>query len=638
MELTFPPRIFNESFRIIKMNYIPSSDVTIIESTDTFFESFWFFFENQIFRKIWSHFESGYTLSSKYLSSFALEARRTTGMSVLVWGSSPCCLDDGKASGGSASFRHAVSNWIVHTWNWSIIFTIVHARGQHLEFISYVFLQVAQINGVAAVIVLILDANNFPKSVPLCGRSRMIWGSFCRKCGSGLSLAMMRTHSSLSSFSFVGAPGTTRRNCRSRRHRLAHVHGSEHTVECSRNRVQWERVIRKPGHHTFNSVFRETSQVQCLPASNIWERSDNVQYQHGSICPAVHWIARATWRLVRLSFLPESRLGKKGVKKLIFAGRKLFHQGRHLQHTHDIIETGNVPALISGRNRTIARGWVKLISIHGHARHSRGTWQSRDKSRSQAVRHTQVFAQVATLESHHGMIPTSLPLWMYRSAWWHSWCSLDIADINHDETCCFDSQNHVAETRSRALSRCDMTACGMRASTNQGTDKKGEIAHAHWKQDTGKQQCLSQRRKHCLAETDRHCLSWRRENQTQRTGMPSNWLATHWTHFTQDTNGATCVATSQRLAVTTGQLVTTWLSNVFKIERACSSHAIAWPDASDEKQKQVSVETYQITCWVQLAKLTHCDWRLERDHGDIRKHDTQFRVVQTRWPEFKTGK
>ena len=33
----------------------------------------------------------------------------------------------------------------------------------------------------------------------------------------------------------------------------------------------------------------------------------------------------------------------------------------------------------------------------------------------------------------------------------------------------------------------------------------------------------------------------------------------------------------------------------------------AWPDASVEKQKQVSVETYQITCWVQLAKLTHCD-------------------------------
>ena len=63
----------------------------------------------------------------------------------------------------------------------------------------------------------------------------------------------------------------------------------------------------------------------------------------------------------------------KGMKKLIFAGRKLFHQGRHLQHTHDTIETGNVPALISGRHRTIARGWVKLISIHGHARHSRGT-------------------------------------------------------------------------------------------------------------------------------------------------------------------------------------------------------------------------------------------------------------------------
>ena len=198
-------------------------------------------------------------------------------MSVLVSSSSPGCLDDGKGFRQYSKFQTCCFKLgIVHTWNRSIIFTIVHASGQHLEFISYVFLQVARINGLAAVIVLILGIDNSLKREPLCGRSRTILGSFCRKRGSGLSLTMMKTHRQWGSFPFVGTPGTTRRNRRSRRHRLAHVHGSKHTVEFIRNRVQWERIIRKLGHHTFNSVFRETSQVQCWPASNIWERSNNV--------------------------------------------------------------------------------------------------------------------------------------------------------------------------------------------------------------------------------------------------------------------------------------------------------------------------------------------------------------------------
>ena len=55
---------------------------------------------------------------------------------------------------------------------------------------------------------------------------------------------------------------------------------------------------------------------------------------------------------------------EKGVEKLIFAGRKLLHQGRRLQHAPDIVET-NVLALISG-HLTIVRKWCQ----HGHTRHS----------------------------------------------------------------------------------------------------------------------------------------------------------------------------------------------------------------------------------------------------------------------------
>ena len=136
----------------------------------------------------------------------------------------------------------------------------------------------------------------------------------------------MRAHRSWNSFPFDGAPGTTRRDRRGRRHRLAHVHGSKHTIKFSRNRFQWERFIRKLGHHALNSVFRETSQVQCLPASNIWEGSNSVdtnKVQFAQLFFVSHephgdWFAfRSCHRVV----------SEKGVEKLILAGRKFFHQG-----------------------------------------------------------------------------------------------------------------------------------------------------------------------------------------------------------------------------------------------------------------------------------------------------------------------
>ena len=54
----------------------------------------------------------GHTLSSKRLSSFALAARRTTGMSEAPL---RAAWTMARASGSSASFRHAVSNWELST-------------------------------------------------------------------------------------------------------------------------------------------------------------------------------------------------------------------------------------------------------------------------------------------------------------------------------------------------------------------------------------------------------------------------------------------------------------------------------------------------------------------------------------------
>ena len=51
----------------------------------------------------------------------------------------------------------------------------------HFEFISHVFLQTAPINGVTAVIVLVLSVDNLLKSIPLCGRSRVIFRFLCLK-------------------------------------------------------------------------------------------------------------------------------------------------------------------------------------------------------------------------------------------------------------------------------------------------------------------------------------------------------------------------------------------------------------------------------------------------------------------------
>ena len=91
-------------------------------------------------------------------------------------------------------------------------------------------------------------------------------------------------------------------------------------------------------------------------------------------------------------------------------------------------------------------------------------------------------------------------LWMCRSAGWHSWRSLDIADINHDETCCFDSRNHVGTNMVKGPEQ--MRYDNMEhACINQGTDKKEGITHAKWKQDTGKQQCLCPSWKFPMPET-----------------------------------------------------------------------------------------------------------------------------------------
>ena len=84
--------------------------------------------------------------------------------------------------------------------------------------------------------------------------------------------------------------------------------------------------------------------------------------------------------------------------------KKSTNSGRRLQHIHDVIETSNVPALISGRHQTIARRSMKLISIHGHTRVQNLTIQ-RQALLPSCTSHSS-FRRVATLRSRHGMIPT----------------------------------------------------------------------------------------------------------------------------------------------------------------------------------------------------------------------------------------
>ena len=157
-----------------------------------------------------------------------------------------------------------------------------------------------------------------------------------------------------------------------------------HTIEFNRNRIQWEGVIRKPGHNTFNSVFRETSQVQRLPTSNIRERSVNVETNTNSIA------FRSYQRVIT----------KKSMEKFIFVGRKLFYQGRRLQHIHDIIEFRRSSAVATDHRQEVdeadqhpCTSFVQDVTIQKQALLPSCTSHSS-------------FRRVATLGSRHGMIPT----------------------------------------------------------------------------------------------------------------------------------------------------------------------------------------------------------------------------------------
>ena len=182
------------------------------------------------------------------------------------------------------------------------------------------------------------------------------------------------------------------------------MHGSKHTIEFNRNRIQWERVIRKPGHDTFNSLFRETSQIQRLPASNIWERSNNVdtntvQFAKQFIVshePHGDWFEfRSCQRVVTV----------KGVEKFMFAGRKLFHHGRQLQHIHDVIETGSSDA--HRRSPPDHRQEVGEADQHpwSYTSFVQDLTLQRQVLQPSCTSHSS-FRQDATLGSRHEMIPT----------------------------------------------------------------------------------------------------------------------------------------------------------------------------------------------------------------------------------------
>ena len=132
-------------------------------------------------------------------------------------------------------------------------------------------------------------------------------------------------------------------------------------------------------------VFRESSQILCLPASDILERSDMT-------------LTRPTYRTSHMA-IGSPFDSEEVVEEIILRAGSFFTRGDFSNTCMTLsIETGNVPALVSGCHRTIARKWMQLISFHCHARQSCRTRQPRDMSRS-LVRHIQVF-------SRHGMIPT----------------------------------------------------------------------------------------------------------------------------------------------------------------------------------------------------------------------------------------
>ena len=154
------------------------------------------------------------------------------------------------------------------------------------------------------------------------------------------------------------------------------MHGSKHTIEFNRNRIQWERVIRKPGHNTFNSVFRETSQVQCLPASNIWERRNNVEanpIQFTKLFIVSHephgdWFAfRSCQRFIT----------EKGVEKLPATFRR--SSAVATRPRHEVGEADQHP-------------WSYMSFVQ-------------DLTIERQVSSHSSFRQVATLGSRHGMIP-----------------------------------------------------------------------------------------------------------------------------------------------------------------------------------------------------------------------------------------
>ena len=138
----------------------------------------------------------------------------------------------------------------------------------------------------------------------------------------------------------------------------------------------------------FNSVLRETSKVQCLPASNIWERSYNVDTQQGSICPVVHCVARATWRLVRLSFLPKSRHGKSR-EEAHFCGQ-------------EALSPRETSATQSCHRQEVGEADQHSWS---HTSFARDLTIQRQASQPSCTSRSS-FHQVAKLVSHHGMIPT----------------------------------------------------------------------------------------------------------------------------------------------------------------------------------------------------------------------------------------
>ena len=115
---------------------------------------------------------------------------------------------------------------------------------------------------------------------------------------------------------------------------------------------------------------------------------------------------RGNW----LVFHPDRRVvSEEGVKKLILAGRKLFHQGRRLQHVHDIIKAGIVPTLCSlnhprqGVDEAVQRPW-SCTSIVQDLSTQKQVWQPSYISRSsfRQRRHTRISSRK---DSHLAAFP-----------------------------------------------------------------------------------------------------------------------------------------------------------------------------------------------------------------------------------------